>query len=83
MSDDDNIPYKLVEEPGILLRGNRKLVGVRRMLQPCDEDQNPIPGERIPVSFVPEHEFPRDRSRYEPHQGKQECARRARQMEKS
>ena len=73
---DDEIPYKLVEEPGVLFRGNRKLIGVRRMLQPVDENQNPVPGDRIPVSFITEREQPRDRSRYMPHQGKQECARR-------
>jgi len=74
-----DIPYTLVEEPGVLFKGHRKYIGVRRVLQPCDENQNPVQGERIPASFVPHREQPRDRSRYMPHQGKRECARRRRQ----
>ena len=74
--DEANVPYKIVEEPGVLVKGKYIYYGTKRMLQPCDEDQNPVEGERLMASFIPKTMRVRDRSRYEPHQGTEECRRR-------
>lgn len=70
MTDDmqETPSYKVVEEPGIKFTATKKLIGYHRCLQPCDEDQNPIEGQRIRVSFVVQREQPRDRSRYMPNE---------------
>jgi len=78
---DTSPTFKIVMEPGVLVHGKFLYIGDWRCLQPCDQDQNPVEGERMRTAFVPTKMRPHDRSKYSPHQGKRECARRLHQQE--
>lgn len=80
--EQEGLTYKVVMEPGTTIKGKFQYFGEWRCLQPCDEEENPVEGQRLRTLFIPTSMRMVDRSKYTPHQGKRECARRLRQQER-